>query len=133
MSKTPAVMKKKKYYKKISLFLALFFGSLFSFQSILFAMPSSGEGKSQSPNLFLPILLSFAVVYLLIIRPQQRKEKQVQLKLRSVEKGDEVVTKGGLMGRVTNVAEKMLTLEIADKTRVKIDRTFVHMVNKPKT
>ena len=108
--------------------------SCFSFCSFLFAManPNHQGGKPQGPNLFIPILLSFAVVYFLIIRPQQRREKANQLQLQSVEKGDEVVTKGGLIGKVTNVAEKMLTLEISDKTRVKIDRNFIHLINKPK-
>lgn len=81
-------------------------------------------------DMFFPIALSMGIVYLLIIRPQQKRDKEMRKKIEAIEKGDEVLTKGGLIGKVTNVAEKILTVEIADKIRVRIDREFVQSITK---
>ena len=100
------------------------------FGPVALAMPPAQQGQQQGPNLMWPLILSFAVIYFLVLRPQQRREKDRQDSLKSIEKGDEVITKGGIIGKVTNVAEKVLTIEIADRTRVKISRDFVFSVEK---
>jgi len=93
-------------------------------------MPPSPDGKKQGSNFLFPVILSFMVIYFFILRPQQRQERKRQENLKAIEKGDQVITKGGLIGKVTNTAEKVITLEIADRTRVKIDREFVFSVQK---
>jgi preprotein translocase subunit YajC len=104
------------------------------FENQALAMPPAGQGeKGQGPNALPFILMTFAVFYFFIILPGKRREKEQRQKLQSVEKGDEVVTKGGIIGKVTNVAEKVLTIEVSEKTRIKIDREFVHTVQKQNT
>ncbi|MBN2344577.1 MAG: preprotein translocase subunit YajC [Deltaproteobacteria bacterium] len=71
------------------------------------------------------IVLMFAVFYLLLIRPQQKKAKEHQKMLDAVGKGAEIVTNGGLIGRVVSVKDNVLTVELADKVRVRVLRTQV--------
>jgi preprotein translocase subunit YajC len=73
----------------------------------------------------LPLVLMFLVFYLLLIRPQQRKTKQHREFLNSLKKGDEVITSGGIYGRVTGITENVVTLEVADKVRIKVQRSHV--------
>jgi preprotein translocase subunit YajC len=78
------------------------------------------------------ILLIF---YFLLIRPQQRKQKEHERMIKGVERGDSVVTAGGVHGRVTGVSEDVLTVEIAalkggDRVRVKVDRSRIDSVMK---
>jgi len=70
----------------------------------------------------LPLLLMFLVFYILLIRPQQKRAKQHKELLNTLQKGDEVITSGGLFGRVTGITENVVTLEVADKVRVKVQR-----------
>jgi preprotein translocase subunit YajC len=70
----------------------------------------------------LPLLLMFLVFYVLLIRPQQKRTKQHREFLSSLKKGDEVVTSGGLFGKVTGITENVVTLEVADKVRIKVQR-----------
>ena len=63
---------------------------------------------------FLPIILMFAVLYFLMIRPQAKRQKEQKAMLESIKSGDEVVTIGGILGRVTKVNDAYLTVEISD-------------------
>jgi preprotein translocase subunit YajC len=87
----------------------------------------AGEGQGGDPLGFLiPMGAIFLIFYFLLIRPQQRKQKEHEKLLKAVGKGDRVVTTGGIHGVVTGEAEDVLTLEIAnlkgDRVRVKVDR-----------
>lgn len=89
------------------------------------------QAQAPSPlNSFLvPMVLVFAIFYLLLIRPQNKQRQEHQKMLASVDKGDEVVTAGGLHGRVVGTADEVLTLEIAnvkgERVRVKVDRKSI--------
>jgi len=61
-----------------------------------------------------------AVFYFLLIRPQQKKAKEHQNMLSAIKKGDEVVTGGGIIGKVTGISDKLLTLEVSEKVRVRV-------------
>ena len=80
------------------------------------------------PNL-LNMLLLFAAFGLffwaLIIRPQQRREKEHREMLAQVQKGDQVVTSGGVHGKVTGVTDEVLTVEIANGVRIKVDKASI--------
>lgn len=76
-----------------------------------------------SPIFFLVAML--LLMWALLIRPQQRKEKEHKAMLSQVEKGDAIVTTGGLHGRVTGVADDVLTVEIAANVRVKLSRAAI--------
>jgi preprotein translocase subunit YajC len=87
----------------------------------------AGEAKGGDPLGFLiPMGAIFLIFYFLLIRPQQRKQKDRDNMLKAVGKGDRVVTSGGIHGLVTGEAEDVLTLEIAnlrgERVRVKVDR-----------
>ena len=73
-------------------------------------------------NIF-PLVLIFVVFYFFLIRPQQKRAKEHEAKISSVQKNDEVVTGGGLMGKVTKVADDYVEVEIAPNVRVKAVKT----------
>ncbi len=104
------------------------------FAGTAYAMGGAPGGPGGSGSFFvqlLPLLLIFVVFYFLLIRPQQARQRKHQEMLKAIKKGDEVYTAGGLRGKVTGTAEKVLTLEIADNVRVKVYRSFVAGVVTP--
>ncbi|MCP4002676.1 MAG: preprotein translocase subunit YajC [bacterium] len=76
-----------------------------------------------SPLLFIVAML--LIMYALIIRPQQRKEKEHKTMLAQVAKGDVIVTSGGIHGKVTGVTDDVLTVEIANNVRVKLNKSAI--------
>jgi preprotein translocase subunit YajC len=72
--------------------------------------------------MIIMMALFFVVFYFLLIRPQQKKQKEHQAMLSKIAAGDEVVTMGGILGRVIEVGDQFLTLEIADNVRIKVQR-----------
>lgn len=81
------------------------------------AAPSAGAGGFLVQ--IFPLLLIFVVFYFFLIRPQQKRAKEHEAKLNAVQKNDEVVTGGGLMGKVTKVADDHVEVEIAPGVKVK--------------
>jgi len=80
------------------------------------------------PSQFTPLLMVgvfFVIFYFLLFRPQQKRAKEHQNLLSKLATGDEVVTTGGLLGRVTEVGETFVTLEIADGVRIKVQKMQV--------
>jgi len=85
------------------------------------AAAPTGGGMSQ-----ILILVVFVVIfYFMLIRPQQKRMKETQAMLSRLAAGDEVVTTGGVLGRIVEVNETYLTLEIADNVRIKVQRAAV--------
>ncbi|MDE2129870.1 preprotein translocase subunit YajC [mine drainage metagenome] len=76
----------------------------------------------------LPIVVMFVILYFVMIRPQMRRQKEVKAMIEALAKGDEVVTTGGLVGRVAKVGDNYIQLEIADKLEVQVQRSAVSMV-----
>ncbi len=87
----------------------------------------SGSGGMFALGNILPILLMFGIFYMLLIRPQQKRQRELQDWLKSIGKGDEVVTTGGLWGKVSAVSEKSpyVTLELQEKVRVRVLRSHI--------
>ena len=81
---------------------------------------------------FLPLILIFAIMYFLLIRPQQKKVKEHQAMVNALRRGDQVVTQGGLIGKVTKVKDDgELEVEIADGVKVRVvQSTIAQVVNK---
>lgn len=73
----------------------------------------------------LPLVLIFVVFYFLLIRPQQKKAKEQQVFLGALEKGQLVVTSGGIQGKITGLTDKVVTLEVADNVRIKVSRAYI--------
>ena len=78
------------------------------------------SGQGGQIMAFLPLILLFAVFYFLLIRPQQKKAKTHKQFMENLKKGDRVVTSGGLYGTITGVTDDAVTIEVAEKVRVKI-------------
>jgi preprotein translocase subunit YajC len=97
------------------------------------ALPVAVWLQTQSANplnsFLVPMVMVFAIFYLLLIRPQNKQRKEHEQMMKSVDKGDEVVTTGGLHGSVVGATDDVLTLEIAnvkgERVRVKVDRKNV--------
>jgi preprotein translocase subunit YajC len=90
----------------------------------------AGQKKPEScvtmgASQILMIVALFAIFYFFLIRPQQKKAKAHQEMLQAIRKGDRVFTTGGILGTVTGVADKFLTLEISEKVRVRVLRANI--------
>lgn len=79
---------------------------------------------------FAPFLLMFAVLYFLVLRPQQKRVKEQQEMMTSLKHGDEIVTNSGILGKVTGITDKVVTVEVADNVRVKMLKSQVSQVVK---
>ena len=98
---------------------------MFPFESVAYAQ-SAGEASSQSAFFqFILLVLILGVFWFLIIRPQQKKQKEHQRMVDSLNKGDKVVTNGGIFGTIVKVGEDRITLEIASKVQINIERQQV--------
>jgi preprotein translocase subunit YajC len=75
---------------------------------------------------FLPILVMFGIFYFLLIRPQVKKQKEHQAMLQKLGKGDEVITRGGVIGKITGVGDDgVVVLELQEKVRVRVPRAYI--------
>lgn len=87
--------------------------------------PSGGAAIAQ----FLPIILIFVIFYFLLIRPQQKKMKEHRAMVEALRRGDQVVTSGGIVGKVSKVQDDgMIEVEIADGVRVKVIKSTIGQV-----
>lgn len=84
------------------------------------ATGSASQGTAGSIFGLLPLILVFVVFYFLMIRPQQRRMKALQQSIAAVKRGDQVVTAGGIVGKVTRVEDAHVEVEIAPNTRVRV-------------
>jgi len=104
--------------------------------SMIQAAPSGAGGASGILIGILPWVAIFAIFYMLMIRPQQQRVKQHQAEIAAVKKGDEVVTGGGIFGRITAMDEErgFVILQISDNTKVKVLRSaVVGLAGEPET
>ncbi len=74
---------------------------------------------------FLPLIVIFAVFYFMLIRPQMKRSKEHKQLVSQLSKGDEVITNGGLLGKITDVSDSFVTLELADNLQIKLQRSAV--------
>ena len=78
--------------------------------------------------MLLPMLVIFGAFYFLLIRPQQKKQKEHGALVSALSTGDEVLTSGGILGKITGVTDHYVTLRIADGVEIKIQKTTVTQV-----
>jgi preprotein translocase subunit YajC len=88
------------------------------FWSIAYAQEAAAKQPTILESVF-PIVAVFLIFYFLIIRPQTRRAKQHQDSLKTLKKGDEVLTSGGILGTIEGITDKWVTLEIAQGVRIK--------------
>ena len=77
---------------------------------------------------FLPLIIIFVIFYFLLIRPQMKRSKEHKKLVSELGNGDEVVTNGGLLGRITNVGESFVTIEVAESVKIKVQRHAISSV-----
>jgi preprotein translocase subunit YajC len=89
------------------------------------AMAAESLVKGDALTSFLPLIVIFVIFYFLLIRPQSKKAKEQKQMVEALAKGDEIVTNGGLLGKITKVGDNFLSLEVADGVQLKIQRHAV--------
>lgn len=89
-----------------------------------YAQAASGGMEGQLMGL-LPIVLMFVLLYFLMIRPQMKRAKEQRSMVEALQKGDEVIAAGGMLGRISKVADAYVTLEIAPNTEISIQKAAV--------
>ena len=92
------------------------------FISNAYAQDAAAQGGLMS---FLPLIVIFVVFYFMLIRPQMKRSKEHKKLVEQLNKGDEVITNGGLLGRITDVSDAFITLEVADNVQIKLQRQAV--------
>ena len=88
--------------------------------SLLFAVPR--EGGNSGTIFAVQMMLIFVIFYFLLIRPQAKEKQRHEQMLSALKKGDEIVTNGGIIGKVVHVEEKRLTIKTGENTRLTVDR-----------
>ena len=103
---------------------------------MLMMMQAAPAGQSGTAGILigiLPWLTIFVIFYLLMIRPQQQKVKQHQAAINAVKKGDQVITGGGIRGRVTKVSDDEAEVEIAQGVKIRVVKSTISQVLTPNT
>ncbi len=93
--------------------------------SAAYAQAAGAAEPTGSLMQFLPLILMFVVLWFLMIRPQQKRAKEHQAMLNALAKGDEVVTGGGIAGRVAKIGENYITVEIAEGVEINVQKPAI--------
>lgn len=88
------------------------------------AGPAGGDTMSFLMSV-APLILIFIVFYFLLIMPQQKKAKQHKQMLESIQKGDDVITSGGIHGKVVGITDQVLTIDVGEKMKIKVSKEFI--------
>jgi preprotein translocase subunit YajC len=94
----------------------------------MFITPAHAQAAAGGGSIFemlFPLVMVFAIIYFLILRPQQKRQREHQAMIDAIRRGDRVVTQGGLIGKVAKINEDELEIDIADNTRVSVVRSMV--------
>ena len=84
--------------------------------------PQSGMGQY---SFILMIVAMFGIMYFLMIRPQQKKQKELQLARNAMKNGDKVITAGGIHGRIKEISETSMLIEVSEGVRIRVEKTSV--------
>jgi preprotein translocase subunit YajC len=95
---------------------------------LLIAMAPQGEGGGSMVSTIIMFGAIFLIFYFMIIRPQQKKAKQREKLLSNLEKGDKVVTSGGIHGIISGLDEKTCLLQVSDNLKIKVERSAIGTV-----
>jgi len=90
-----------------------------------YAQAAGAASQTDSLLTFLPMVAIFVVFYFLLIRPQQKKQKEARAMLDALEKGNEVVTAGGILGRIVKLDEQYATVEVAQNVQMVVQRSAI--------
>jgi len=89
----------------------------------LMGQPAGGTGQSNPLVTFLPLILVFVVFYFFMIRPQMKKQKEMTTYRSSLKRGDKIITTGGIYGRVHEVKDNYVTIDVGGDIKLKVDKS----------
>ena len=89
------------------------------------AQAAQQQGQDPLRSMIIPMVAIFGIFYFLVIRPQSKKAKEHQQMLTELKKGDEVVTQGGVIGKISGMSDKELTLQVQEGVRIRVTRASV--------
>ncbi len=89
----------------------------------LMGQPAGGASQSNPLLTFLPLILVFVVFYFFMIRPQMKKQKEMTNYRSSLKKGDKVITTGGIYGRISDVKDNFVTMDVGGDVKLKVDKS----------
>lgn len=99
--------------------------------NLAYAMGQAGGGggaKGGDMQFIIMMVVIFAIFYFLLIRPQKKKQKETRQMIENLKHGDTVITTGGVHGKITGLTENVVTIEIADKVKIKVSRGHIGAV-----
>ena len=99
--------------------------------SLAQAAPSGGGSSSPLGNPLIMVVLMFAVMYFLVLRPQSKKAKEHQKMLSELKKGDDVVTQGGIIGKISGLKDGEVTLQVQEGVRLRFQRSAITGIYNP--
>lgn len=100
---------------------------------IAMAQPPSSTGQQGNPvAAFMPLILIFMIFYFLLIRPQHKKQKEHEKILSNLQKGDKIVTTGGIHGIVANVKDDVVSIKVAENVKIDVSRNCITTVKREK-
>jgi len=99
--------------------------------SVAYAMGSAGGAPAGGPGgigSFVPLILMFVIFYFMLIRPQQKKVKEHREMVAALKKGDRIMTSSGFYGTIVSIEGDILSVELGDRIRVRIERSYVSQI-----
>ena len=96
--------------------------------SVAWAQGAASGSTGSTILSFLPFILIFVIFYFLLILPQQKRQKKLKAMLEALKKGDKIVTSSGIWGTITNLGKDTVTVQIADNTKIKVQRDHISRV-----
>jgi len=94
--------------------------------NLVYNLMMTSASEDQNPIMtFLPLILIILVFYMFMIRPQMKKQKDLRSFRESVKKGDKVITTGGIYGKITDIKENVIVVDVGDNVRLKIDKSAI--------
>ncbi|HKN85840.1 MAG TPA: preprotein translocase subunit YajC [Nitrospiraceae bacterium] len=96
--------------------------------SVAWAQGAASGSTGSTILSFLPFVLIFVIFYFLLILPQQKRQKKLKAMLEALKKGDKVVTSSGIWGTISNLGKETVTVQIADNTKIKVQRDHIARV-----
>ena len=98
--------------------------------TILMAQPSGAEGGNAFSS-FLPLVLILAVFYFFMIRPQMKRQKEMRKFRQEMKKGDKVITSGGIHGKIKNITEGTIDIEVSEGVNITVEKSLINPIGAP--
>lgn len=98
---------------------------------IAMAQPTAEGGAQSGAPMWPMFIIMFVLMYFMLIRPQQKKNKEAELMIKGAKTGDQVVAAGGIMGMISNVKENTVILKVADNVKIEVLKSSIVSVTKP--